>query len=128
MKTVHVAAGIIRQGNAVLAAQRGYGDFKDSREFPGGKVEPGERPEDACTREIREELSVEVTLGERLCRVEYDYPDFHLTMDCFWCAITQGEIHDTEHESLRWLTKDQLWDVEWLPADLDIIKQIERLP
>lgn len=127
MKNVHVAAAVILDGGKVLAAQRGYGEFKDGWEFPGGKLEEGETAQQACVREIGEELHVEVSDLAELCSVEHDYPSFHLTMDCFTCRIASGTIADTEHENLRWLDAAHLWDVEWLPADAAVVKRLEGL-
>lgn len=125
MKTVHVAAAIIKDGKKFLAAQRGYGEFKDGWEFPGGKLEPGETGADACIREIEEELHVTVGNLDELCTVEHDYDTFHLVMDCFVCEIVSGIIDDSEHENMRWLDADHLWDVDWLPADVKVVKALE---
>ena len=126
MKTIKVAAAIIIEDQKVFATQRGYGDFKDGWEFPGGKLEPGEAPQQALKREIREELDTEIEVGERLHTVEYDYPNFHLSMDCFLCKILSGDLVLKEHEAAAWLTKEQLYSVDWLPADLDLIPKIEE--
>ena len=126
MKTVKVAAAIIVNGGRVLAAQRGYGEFKDGWEFPGGKLEPGESAETACVREIAEELHVTVGDLEYLCTVEHDYATFHLSMACFVCRITEGTIDDREHESLRWLDLAHLHDVDWLPADVEVVRALEE--
>ena len=126
MKTIKVAAAIIIEDQKVFATQRGYGDFKDGWEFPGGKLEPGEAPQQALKREIREELDTEIEVGERLYTVEYDYPNFHLSMDCFLCKILSGDLVLKEHEAAVWLTKEQLYSVDWLPADLDLIPKIEE--
>lgn len=126
MKTIHVAAAIIKDGKNILAAQRGYGEFKDGWEFPGGKLEPGETGAEACIREIQEELRVTVSDLEQLCCVEHDYDTFHLVMDCFTCVIADGVINDSERENLRWLDADHLWDVDWLPADIKVVKELER--
>ncbi len=126
MKTIKVSAAIIIEDHKVFATQRGYGDFKDGWEFPGGKLEPGEAPQQALKREIREELDTEIEVGERLYTVEYDYPNFHLSMDCFLCKILSGDLVLKEHEAAVWLTKEQLYSVDWLPADLDLIPKIEE--
>lgn len=126
MKKVRVAAAVICDDNRILTAQRGYGEFKGGWEFPGGKIEPDESAAEACVREIQEELHVTVGNLEPLCTVEHDYEAFHLSMDCFTCAIVAGEINDTEHESLRWLDAKHLWDVDWLPADVKVVRQLEK--
>ena len=126
MKTVHVAAAIICRDNKILAAQRGYGEFKDGWEFPGGKLEPGETGAQACIREIDEELHVTIGGLEHLCTVEHDYDTFHLSMECFTCHIESGAIDDSEHENLKWLTGDNLWTVDWLPADIKVVKALEQ--
>lgn len=125
MKTVKVVAAIIRSGDRIFATQRGYGEFKDGWEFPGGKVEHGETPEDALIREIKEELDVGISVGERLGCVEYDYPSFHLSMDCFWARIRSGDLLLKEHEAARWLSQEELDSVDWLPADLELIEKIK---
>ena len=129
MKTIRVAAAVIRSVNeagepVIFATQRGYGEFKDGWEFPGGKIEEGETPEQALKREIMEELDTEIIVGELLERVEYDYPAFHLSMDCFWCEIGKGNLVLKEHEDARWLTREQLRDVEWLSADVALVERI----
>ena len=126
MKTVRVAAAIIINDGKVFATQRGYGEFKDGWEFPGGKIDAGETPEEALVREIKEELDTEVEVKELLETVEYDYPKFHLSMDCFICKIKAGELVLKEHEASQWLTKETLDSVEWLPADLGLIEKIEN--
>ena len=126
MKTIRVVAAVIRSGNKIFATQRGYGDYKDGWEFPGGKIEPGETPEDALVREICEELAVDVSVGELISTIEYDYPAFHLSMDCFWCSVKSGEIVLREHEAARWLTRTELDSVEWLPADMELIERIKE--
>ncbi len=126
MKTIHVAAAIIRDSEKILAAQRGYGEFKDGWEFPGGKLEPGETSSDACIREIQEELHVTIGNLEPLCTVEHDYETFHLVMDCFTCRIANETINDYEHENLRWLETGELWSVDWLPADVKVVKELEK--
>ena len=126
MKTVRVVAAIIIEKGKVFATQRGYGEFKDGWEFPGGKIEPGETPEEAVVREIKEELDTEVKAIELLDTVEYDYPKFHLSMDCFICKILSGDLVLKEHEAAKWLTRETLDSVEWLPADQGLIAQIEK--
>ena len=122
--TIRVVAAVIRDGDRIYATQRGYGEYKDGWEFPGGKIEPGETPEEALVREIREELAVTIEVGEKISTIEYDYPKFHLSMDCFWCRIVDGEIHLQEHEAARWLTKEDLATVDWLPADRRLIENM----
>lgn len=126
MKTVNVVAAIIRDGNRIFATQRGYGEFKDGWEFPGGKVEPGETPQEALKREIEEELETEIEVGEYLTTIEYDYPSFHLSMKCYWCRIIEGRPVLLEHEAARWLGKDELDSVDWLPADITIIEMVKK--
>lgn len=125
MKTVKVVAAIIRDGNKVFATQRGYGDYKDGWEFPGGKVEPGETAQQALVREIKEELDTDIAVEDYLTTIEYDYPTFHLSMQCFWCRIVDGTPVLKEHETARWLDVDHIDSVEWLPADLTIIDLIK---
>lgn len=124
MKTINVVAAVIMKEGKVFATQRGYGEFKDGWEFPGGKVEAGESPEEALRREIREELEVEVNVGELIDTIEYDYPAFHLSMKCYACTIAGGSPHLLEHEAARWLSADQLDSVAWLPADITLIPKI----
>lgn len=124
MKTIRVAAAIIIENGKVFATQRGYGEFKDGWEFPGGKIEPDETPEAAIVREIREELDTEVEVVELLDTVEYDYPKFHLSLDCFFCKIRSGDLVLKEHEAAKWLTRETLGRVEWLPADLGLVEKI----
>lgn len=126
MKTIKVVAAIIEKDNKIFATQRGYGDFKDGWEFPGGKIESDETPKEALIREIKEELDTEIEVGELLDVVEYDYPEFHLTMHCFICKIKSGDLILKEHEAAKWLTKDSLYSVDWLPADLGLIKKLEE--
>ena len=124
MKTIEVVAAIIVKGKKVFATQRGYGEFKDGWEFPGGKIEQGESPEEALIREIREELDVDIRVGRLLETVEYDYPNFHLTMHCFICELLSEEIVLKEHEDAKWLEEDELDSVDWLPADVSLIDKI----
>ena len=124
MKTLKVVAAIIKDDDRIFATQRGYGEFKDGWEFPGGKVEAGETPQKALKREIMEELETVISVGELIDTIEYDYPNFHLSMDCFWCKIVSGELVLKEAEDARWLTKDMLDSVEWLPADVALIEKI----
>lgn len=126
MKTVRVVAAIIIENGKVFATQRGYGEFKDGWEFPGGKIEPSETPEEAIVREIKEELDTEVEVIEWLDTVEYDYPNFHLSMGCFICKIKSGDLVLKEHEAAKWLTKDTLGSLEWLPADMGLVGEIEK--
>ena len=126
MKTVKVVAAVIRDGEKVFATQRGYGEFKDGWEFPGGKIEPGETPQEALIREIKEELDAEISVGALIGTIEYDYPAFHLSMDCFWCELKSREFVLREHEAARWLSAEGLETVDWLPADIKLIDQIRR--
>ena len=127
MKTINVVAAIILdEEKRILATQRGYGEYEGWWEFPGGKIEPGEGPEVALRREIMEELGVEIVVENMLCTVEYDYPKFHLSMLCYMCRISNGEIDLREHKSAQWLTKETLDDVEWLPADVEVIKLLNE--
>ena len=126
MKTVRVVAAVIRKDDKIFATQRGYGEFKDGWEFPGGKIEEGEAPEQALAREIKEELDTEIQVGKLIDTIEYDYPKFHLSMDCFWCEIMQGGLELKEHEAARWLSKEELYSVDWLPADVGVVERIEE--
>jgi 8-oxo-dGTP diphosphatase len=133
MKTLKVVAAVIWTINKngekmIFATQRGYGDLKGGWEFPGGKVEPGETPQEALKREIREELDTEIAVGDWIDTIEYDYPTFHLSMDCFWCQVVQGDLILKEAEAAKWLTKDTLESVAWLPADVTLIDKIKNLP
>ena len=124
LKKVEVVAAVIKDGDKIFATQRGYGEFKDGWEFPGGKIEPGEAPQQALVREIKEELDTEIEVQELIDIVEYDYPTFHLTMHCFWARIKEGNLILKEHEAAKWLTKDTLNTVDWLPADEGLVEKI----
>ncbi|WP_090172761.1 (deoxy)nucleoside triphosphate pyrophosphohydrolase [Eubacterium oxidoreducens] len=131
MKTIRVVAAIIKATNEngepmIFATQRGYGDFKDGWEFPGGKIEDGESPRQALKREIMEELDTEILVGDLIDTIEYDYPTFHLSMDCFWSEIVKGNLVLKEHEAAKWLTKDELTSVDWLPADVTLVEKIKK--
>ncbi len=126
-KRIEVVAAIITDHNRIFATQRGYGEFKDGWEFPGGKMEAGETPEQALAREIREELDTEIAVGDLFETVEYDYPAFHLTMHCFWCTVKSGNLVLKEHEAARWLPREDLDSVDWLPADRDLIEKLKNL-
>ena len=125
-KTIHVVAAIILQDGKIFATQRGYGTYKDWWEFPGGKIEADETPEQALAREIREELAVEISVDKYLTTVEYDYPEFHLSMACYWCSVKEGHLTLLEHEAARWLPLDDLRQVNWLPADVLVVEEIEK--
>jgi len=129
MKTVKVVAAVIcdslKEKNRIFATARGYGEFKGQWEFPGGKVEAGETPQQALVREIKEELETNIKVGDLIDTIEYDYPTFHLSMDCFWCEVIEGELKLLEAKSARWLTKDTLYEVQWLPADITLINKIK---
>lgn len=127
MKTIKVVAAVITGDDKIFATQRGYGDFKDGWEFPGGKVEPGEKPEDAIVREIKEELGADIRVTGFLTTIEHDYPDFHLSMDCFWAELKDGtEMVLREHEAAKWLAMDELDSVDWLPADVKVVKAVKE--
>lgn len=126
-KTIRVVAAIIRDGDKIFATQRGRGEFKGGWEFPGGKIEVGETPEEALVREVREELDTEIKVGELVETVEYDYPTFHLSMDCFWAEVVSGDFVLKEHEAAKWLVKDELGSVEWLPADVGLIERLREM-
>ena len=125
MKTIRVVAAVILSEDKIFATARGYGEFKGQWEFPGGKIEPGETPQEALVREIQEELDVKIEVGDLIDTIEYDYSSFHLSMDCFWCNVTEGEITLKEAEDARWLSKDELYSVDWLPADMEAIEKLE---
>ena len=125
-KVVRVVAAVMRDGDKIFATQRGYGDFKGRWEFPGGKIEESETPQEALVREIKEELDTDVLVGELIDTIEYDYPSFHLSMDCFWTEIVSGELILKEHADSRWLTVEELDFVEWLEADITLIQRIKR--
>ena len=127
MKTINVVAAVIRKGDKILATQRGYGEFKDGWEFPGGKIEPGERPEEALKREITEELKAAISVGEDLGVVEYDYPNFHLNMRCFMCSLVSEDVTLLEHEAMKWLTAETIDTVNWLPADKPMTEKIKEI-
>ena len=125
-KTVRVVAAILRKDNRIFATQRGYGEFKDGWEFPGGKIEENESPRDAIVREIKEELAADIIVGELLTTVEYDYPKFHLSMDCFWAELAPGsDMKLLEHEAAKWLDVNELESVDWLPADVEVVRAIK---
>lgn len=130
MKTVKVVAAVIcdslKEKSQIFATARGHGEFKGKWEFPGGKVEAGETPQQALVREIKEELETDIKVGDLIDTIEYDYPTFHLSMDCFWCEVMEGELELLEAESARWLTKETLYEVQWLPADITLISKIEK--
>ena len=131
MKTIRVVAAVIRAANnenkpVIFATQRGYGEFKGGWEFPGGKIEADETPQQALRREIMEELDTEIAVGELIDTIEYDYPNFHLSMDCFWCEVIRGELILKEAEDAKWLTREHLADVKWLPADVTLIENIRE--
>lgn len=127
MKTINVVAAIIIKDQKIFATQRGYGEFKNGWEFPGGKIENGESPEHALEREIREELDARIRVGELFDTIEYDYPNFHLSMKCFLCSLISDQLTLREHEAAKWLTKENLSSVEWLPADITIIDKLKNL-
>ena len=126
MKQIEVVAAIIRKDNKIFATQRGYGDMKDGWEFHGGKMEPGELPEDALKREIQEELETCIVVERLVKTVEWDYPQFHLTMHCYWCHVESGSLTLKEHEAARWLSRDQFDSVDWLPADKVVVEELKK--
>ena len=125
MQTIEVVAAIILKDGKVLATQRGYGQWKGWWEFPGGKIEPGETQQQALIREIREELDADISVGRLLKTIEWDYPDFHLTMHCFVCSLTSESLHLNEHQSARWMTRSALDSVNWLPADVELLPELK---
>lgn len=127
MKKIEVVAAIIKKERRIFATQRGYGEFKGGWEFPGGKIELGEKHEDALIREIREELNTKITVGELVETIQYQYPTFFLTMYCYWCEVLEGNLELLEHQDARWLTKEELDQVEWLPADVALVKKLKQL-
>lgn len=126
MKSIRVVAAVIRDGDQIFATARGYGEFKGSWEFPGGKIEEGETPQQALIREIKEELETDIAVGDLIDTIEYDYPTFHLSMDCFWAKVIGGELVLKEAEAAKWLTKETLNSVQWLPADISLIEKIRE--
>lgn len=126
MKTVRVVAAVIKKDDKIFATQRGYGEMKGGWEFPGGKIEEGETSKQALVREIKEELNTEIKVGDLIDTIEFDYSKFHLSMDCFWCEIVKGGLELREHEAAKWLTKDDLYSVDWLPADVGLIEKIKK--
>lgn len=126
MKTIHVVAAVIRNREKIFATARGYGEFKGGWEFPGGKIEPGETPVEALTREIREELDTEIAVHDLIDTVEYDYPNFHLSMQCFWCSVKQGDLVLKEAQEAKWLTRETIDTVGWLPADRGLVEKIKE--
>lgn len=126
MKTIRVVAAVIKNENKIFATAKGYGEFKGQWEFPGGKIEAGETPQEALVREIKEELETTIQVGDLIDTIEYDYPTFHLSMDCYWCDVVEGELKLLEAESARWLSKEELYDVKWLPADILLIEKIMK--
>ena len=126
MRNIKVVAAIIEKDGKIFATQRGYGNYKDWWEFPGGKIEAGESPQEALRREIREELDTEIAVGQLLTSVEYAYPEFHMSMDCFICTVVSGQLTLLEHEAARWLGAGELWQVRWLPSDIKVIEELEK--
>lgn len=127
MKSIEVVAAIIKHDNKIFATRRGYGEFKDMWEFPGGKVEAGETREDALIREIKEELELDINISEFLTTIDYDYPNFHLTMHCFICSICGGELHLNAHNDAKWVTLEELDNLKWVPADVLVVKKLKKI-
>ncbi len=125
-KVVRVVAAVIKKGNQIYATERGYGEFKGGWEFPGGKIEENETSEEALIREIKEELETVIKVNDLIDTIEYDYPNFHLSMDCYWCEIVSGNLVLVEAKEAKWLTREELYSVDWLPADLGLIDKIEK--
>lgn len=126
MKSIEVVAAVIRKDGRIFTTQRGYGEFKDWWEFPGGKMEAGETPQKALVREIKEELDADISVGDLIRTVDFDYPTFHLTMHCYWCELSSDALHLNEHEAAAWLLTSELDSVQWLPADKDILEDIRK--
>lgn len=126
-KVVRVVAAVIKKGNKIYATERGYGEFKGGWEFPGGKIEENETSEEALIREIKEELETVIKVNDLIDTIEYDYPNFHLSMDCYWCEIVSGNLVLVEAKEAKWLTKEELYSVDWLPADLGLIDKIAKV-
>ncbi len=126
-KVVNVVAAVIKDHDQIFATQRGYGEFKDGWEFPGGKVESGETPQQALVREIKEELATDIVVGDYIYTIEYDYPTFHLSMKCYWATVINGKLSLLEHEAAKWLTKETIDEVDWLPADIQLVEELKKI-
>ena len=127
MKIINVVAAVIKNNDKIFATQRGYGEYKDGWEFPGGKIEPGETPEEALVREIKEELEADIRVGDLIDVIEYDYPAFHLSMKCYWCSMISEKLHLLEHKAAKWLAKEEIGTVDWLPADRVLLGKIREV-